>query len=68
MQDLIGASRSNDLGSIKYIINHAKNLDINVRESDKVSVIECIALFYFKCMIFFILVRLEFLDVGHRKK
>ena len=37
MQLLVGASRSNHLGSVKYIIDHAKNLDINVRESDKVT-------------------------------
>jgi hypothetical protein len=36
MQLLVGASRSNHLGSVKYIIDNAKNLDINVRESDEV--------------------------------
>ena len=36
MQLLVGASRSNHLGSVKYIIDNAKNLDINVKESDRV--------------------------------
>ena len=36
MQLLVGASRSNHLGSVKYIIDSAKNLDINVKESDRV--------------------------------
>ena len=33
---LVGASRSNHLGSVKYIIDNASNLDINIRESDEV--------------------------------
>ena len=36
MQLLVGASRSNHIGSVKYIIDNAKNLDINVKESDRV--------------------------------
>ena len=36
MQMLVGVSRSNHLGSVKYIIDNASNLDINVRESDQV--------------------------------
>ena len=36
MQLLVGASRSNNLESVKYIIDNAKNLDINVEEPDRV--------------------------------
>ena len=66
VQILVGASQSNELGSVKYIINHAKNLDINVRESGKVSIIlhQVITIIIFLTYKLFI-DWLDCLDVGH---
>ena len=67
LQLLVGASRSNHLGSVKYIIDNAKNLDINVKESDRVkhSMHEFILLCLNICII--LTACLDSADVGHQQ-
>ena len=63
---LVGASRSNHLGSVKYIIDNAKNLDINVKESDRVK--HSMHEFILLCLNIYVHTAcLDSTDVGHQQ-